>query len=93
MKQLRFGDLVRASGRPHPLTLWTPPKKNRELQAAIRDHRVLTVQHPNVGQRRDVGIIGFHPGQEASYLVFPRRLAGQMNEPVVGINYELLEQE
>jgi hypothetical protein len=92
MKQIRFGDLVRNSGRPHTLTLWTAPEKNTELQKAIRSNRVLTVHRPNVGTKRDFGTVGFLPGGEAIFLIFPRRLEVDKGQRVIGINYALLEE-
>lgn len=92
MRKLRFGDLVRHSSRPEVLTLWTPPAKNRALRKAVREHRIVTVQHRNVGNRRDAGEIGFRQAREGLYLVFPRPLDAPDGEMVIGINYELLEQ-
>ena len=92
-KPFRFGDLVRASGRPATLTLWGAPKKIPELQAAIRSNRVLTVVSPNVGARRDIGTVGFEEGREAIYLIFPRRLHPTKGQSVIGINYALLDDE
>ena len=92
MKKIRFGDLVRHSGRPTTMELWTPPEKNRELQRAIRANRVLTVQRRNVGNKRDVGEIGFRKQRKAFYLIFPRALPTASHEPVIGVNYDLLEQ-
>src|SRR5262245_8159211 len=92
MKKIRFGDLVRNSGRPKTLTLWTEPESNKELQRAIRGNRVLTVHHTNAGKKRDVGEIGFKKESPAIYLIFPRALPARSNEPVIGINYDLLEE-
>src|SRR5688572_20624135 len=92
MKNIRFGDLVRNSGRPKTLTLWTTPEKNKELQQAIRENRVLTVERRNVGTNADVGEIGFRQKKDALYLIFPRRLPTAARDPVFGINYDLLEE-
>jgi len=92
MKKIRFGDLVRNSGRPKTLTLWTTPARNKELQQAIRGHRVLSVQRYNVGNKADVGQIGFHQQKDAVYLIFPRRLPITSHDPVIGINYDLVEE-
>lgn len=92
MKPIRFGDLVRNSGRPHTLALWTEPKKMGELQKAIRTNRVLTVWQPNVGTKRDVGIIGFKQGPLSSYLIFPRPLPADKGQSVIGINYLLIDE-
>jgi hypothetical protein len=93
MKTIRFGDLVRNSGRPRTLTVWSTPGRSPELQKAIRARRVLTVHQENVGTKRDFGVIGFHPDPLASYLVFPRRLSARPGEKVIGINYALLDEE
>ncbi len=88
-KKLRFGDLVRQSGRPELKTLWLEPKKDRALTRAIQDNRVLTVIQES-GNRKDFGDIGFKHHPHATYLIFPRPLppAGR----VIGINYLLMEQ-
>jgi hypothetical protein len=91
MKKIRFGDLVRESGRPSTIELWTPPEKNKELQRAIRANRILTIQRSNVGNKRDVGEVGFRKQPGSLYLVFPRALQVTRG-PVIGINYDLLEQ-
>lgn len=90
-KKLRFGDLVRLSGRPGVFTLWTKPEKDRAFTRAVKENRVLTViQEPG---KRDYGLIGFqlHPG--ASYLIFPRPLPRDQETRVIGINYQLVEEE
>ena len=88
-KRLRFGDLVRNSGRPQPLTLWTKPEKNGTLKRAIKGNRVLTViQEPG---KTDFGAIGFHLQPGASYFIFPRALPRAENARVIGINYQLVE--
>jgi len=90
-QKIRFGDLVRNSGRPQILTLWAKPEKSPALAAAIKQKRVLTViLEPG---KRDYGLIGFklHPG--ASYLIFPRALPRERDAKVIGINYHLAEEE
>src|SRR5437660_3086328 len=42
-KTTRFGDLVRTSGRPQTVTLWTDPRKDRSFSKAVRENRVLTI--------------------------------------------------
>lgn len=88
-KKVRFGDLVRNSGRPRVITLWTKPEKIPSLTAAIKQNRVLTViQEPS---KTDYGMIGFqlHPG--ALHLIFPRALPCE-NARVIGMNYQLVEE-
>jgi hypothetical protein len=89
-KRLRFGDLVRDSGRPKVVTLWTKPQQNRTLTEAAKQNRVLTViQEPG---KRDYGMIGFEPKPGALFLIFPRPLPREQNARVVGINYQLVEE-
>lgn len=72
--------------------LWTAPEKNKGLQAAIKHNRILTVRQQNVGNKRDVGFVGFRPVPQASFLVFPRPLEASRDQKVIGINYSLLDQ-
>ena len=89
-KRLRFGDLVRNSGRPQVVTLWTKPEENRALTDAVKKNRVLTViQEPG---KRDCGMIGFELKPGALFLIFPRPLPREQNARVVGINYQLVQE-
>ena len=89
-KKLRFGDLVRNSGRPQIVTLWTQPEENRDLTKAIKGNRVLTViQEPG---KRDYGVIGFKKRPGTSFLIFPQALPKEPAARVVGINYQLAEE-
>ncbi len=90
-KRIRFGDLVRESGRPQPFTLWTDPKQDRSFTQAVKHNRVLTVVQEPGSKHRDFGIIGFHEQPHASYLLFPRALPKGNDSRVIGINYQLLE--
>ena len=89
-RKLRFGDLVRHSGRPEVRTLWTKPEKDRPLAQAIKQNRVLTVIQGMRG-RKDRGQIGFETDPRASYFIFPRPLRFKEGS-VIGINYDLIEQ-
>ena len=89
---IRFGDLVRGSGRPRVVTLWTDPKKDRPFSKAIRENRVLTVHTDPASRRKDYGEIGFCREQGALYLVFPERLPEERKARIVGINYQLAQE-
>ena len=39
-KNIRFGDLVRSSGRPQTHTLWTEAKEDKQLHQAIKKIRL-----------------------------------------------------
>ena len=89
---IRFGDLVRESGRPRVVTLWIDPKKDRSFSKAIRENRVLTVHTDPASGRKDYGEIGFCRERGAFYLVFPERLPKERKARIVGINYQLAEE-
>src|SRR5438105_3547502 len=88
-KKLRLGDLVRNSGRPRIVTLWTEPAKDKAFAKARKENRVLTVIQESTKQR-DYGLIGFQQHPHASYFVFPRPLPKE--GCVIGINYALVEE-
>ena len=89
---IRFGDLVRGSGRPRVVTLWTDPKKDRSFSKAMRENRVLTVHTDATGRRKEYGEIGFYQEPGALYLVFPERLPEERKARIVGINYQLAQE-
>lgn len=63
-KEVRFAQLVAASGRPQTLTLWTDPKKNPQFMKAVKENRVVTiVQKPREHQK------GLWPGRIPSSAV------------------------
>lgn len=90
MKKIRFGDLVRHSGRPEIFILWTEPNMNRSFTRAIKENRVLTVILEQ--GKRDYGTIGFERKPGAVFLLFPRPLPKGRDARVIGINYALVEQ-
>src|SRR6267142_1085378 len=91
-KTLRFGDLVRGSGRPEVVTLWVEPGKDKHFSKAIDENRVLTVLTDPGSHRKEYGRIGFYQQEGAIYLVFPKELPlTESVERVVGINFQLAE--
>lgn len=93
-KTIRFGDLVRGSGRPQVVTLWVEPKKDKNFSKAVDENRVLTVLTDPGSHRKEYGRIGFHQQEGAIYLVFSKELPPPDSiERVVGINYELTEEK
>jgi len=91
-KNIRFGDLVRASGRPEIKSLWTAPNRDRSFTKAIKENRVLTITQVPTSKRKDFGRIGFQKARHASFLIFPRPLPQVDDARVVGINYALVEE-
>ena len=89
-KRIRFGDLVRNSGRPEPVTLWKDPSKDRNIVRARKENRILTVVHDP--KKRDYGLIGLHQREEAAtYLLFQRPLPKEKEAYVIGINWQVIE--
>jgi len=91
-KTIRLGDLVRKSGRPQAVTLWTKPKKDRVFTKAVKENRIVTVVQDPTSKRKDFGQIGFHQQPHAFYLIFPRPLTNEKDSRVIGINYALLDE-
>src|ERR1043165_3428924 len=90
-KTIRFGDLVRSSGRPRTVTLWTKPQDSPSLTSAIKKNRVLTVVQE--AGKKDHGLMGFKQLPGALYLEFPRPLPHEKEEAkVIGINYQLIDE-
>jgi hypothetical protein len=91
-KEIRFGDLVKASGKPTIVSLWTNPRRDRPFMRAVKENRVLTLMQEPASRTKDFGRIGFHQNQHASYLVFPEPLPANRESRVIGIKYDLVEQ-
>ena len=89
-KKVRFGDLVRTSGRPQIATLWTAPEKDRTFSRALKESRVMTVMEPP--QKTPFGMLGLKEDPHSVFLIFPRALDLTPNTRVIGINYQLAEQ-
>jgi hypothetical protein len=90
MKTIRFGDLVRGSGRPRTFTLWTKPEDDPSLTGAIKKNRVLTVVQES--GKKDHGFVGFKLRPGALYLEFPKPLTHEEDARVVGIDYKLIDE-
>jgi hypothetical protein len=92
-KQIRFANIVKASGRPHPATLWVDdPDKDPAFKKAIEENRILTLNQDNAGAKADSGVIGFHKGPTATYLIFPKALAMAEGTRVIGLKFDLLDE-
>jgi hypothetical protein len=89
-KECRFNELVRNSGHPEVVTLWTKPQQDPVFMRAVKENRVLTVIHQRLGSKKDYGLIGFQLQGQAAYLVFPKPLPALTDARVIGIHYELL---
>jgi hypothetical protein len=91
-KTARFTAIVEAAGRPDVHVLLTAPENDKVLQAAIEQHRVMTIEQARTSGKADRGSIGFEPGQSRQFLIFPRSLARFAGSTVVAVKYDLLKQ-
>src|ERR1044071_2047751 len=92
-KQIRFAQLVKASGNPHAATLWVAdPSKDPEFKKAISENRILTIHHVNVGNKKESSEIGFQTGGAAGYLIFPNPLPMAEGTRVIGLKFEMLDE-
>jgi len=90
VKTVRFSKVVEKSGAPETYLVLMDPTKDRTLQAAVKAQRVMTVAQQTVGTKTDRGEVGFHPGLNRQFLVFPKSLRSFADRDVVGIKYDLL---
>lgn len=91
MKTARFVDVVEASGRPDVHILLTRAEDDKVLRAAIRSHRVMTIDQDRLRGKADRGTVGFDPGPSRQFLIFPRSLSQFAGRFIVAIKYDLLK--
>ena len=91
MEQVRFTVVVEQSGNPEVYLLLLDPKKDEHFQTALKANRVMTIQQ--AGGKTNFGTVGYAPGPRAQVLIFPRRLRIPPDAHVVGIKFDLLDQE
>jgi hypothetical protein len=89
VKTARFALVVEKYGPPQVYTLWQPPKKDRHLQAQIRQSHIMTIQQSGTGA--EFGCVGFVEGKGAIYLEFPKSLKRFEDKRIVGIKWELVK--
>ena len=89
-KTVRFDALVKSSGQPEQVTLWTKPEDDPDFMKAVKQKRVATVIQTNVGTKKDFGVVGFEVKKNAAYLVFPKSLSEENGSKIIGIKYERL---
>ena len=88
-KTTRFALVVETCGAPQVYTLWQPPKKDRRLQAEVRQMHVMTIQKSASGS--DFGCVGLIERKGALYLLFPKSLKRFADQRIVGIKWELVK--
>lgn len=90
LKQVRFSDLVKASGNPEQVTLWAKPEAGSPFLKAVENNQVATVVQHNTGTKKDFGVIGFQTLPNATFLLFPNPLPYAAGTKIVGIDYKRL---
>ena len=93
MGNVRFTQVVEHSGRPEVYLILSDPKHDSHFQAVLKANRLMTVQHGGTGSKASFGRVGYFPEAKGEVLVFPRSLRSFADDRVVGINFDLLEQE
>jgi hypothetical protein len=88
-KTARFAQVVEKCGAPAVYTLWQEPKKDRHLQAQIKQAHIMTIQQAESGA--DFGCVGFIERKGAIHLEFPKSLKRFADRRIVGIKWELVE--
>ena len=88
-KTTRFTLVVEICGAPQVYVPWQSPKKDRRLQAQIRQVHVMTIQKSESGS--EFGCVGFIERKGALYLVFPKSLKRFADQRIVGIKWELVK--
>lgn len=92
-KTARFTTVVEKAGKPKVHLALLDPKKDRALQRAIKAHRVMMVHQETVGTARDFGTIGFDRKVAGQILIFPMSLEDFADSRIVGVNFDLVDQE
>lgn len=93
MKTVRFSDIVTKAGRPRLHLQLVGPDRDRALQQAIRSNRVMTVHQSGRGDRADFGKVGYEEHRSGQILLFPKSIRAFAGRKVVGIKYELLDED
>jgi hypothetical protein len=82
---------VKKAGDPELHLVLTKPEQDAELRKAIKDHRIVTVFQESVGHHTDRGTVGFEPGINRQFLIFPKSVRSFEGKEIVGIKYDLLK--
>jgi hypothetical protein len=90
-KTARFSEVVKASGEPEVVYLWTRPEQDKRFMKAVRENRLLTVKQETTGSKADFGVVGFLRERNVSYFEFPKPLNGFQDRRITGIKYELIK--
>jgi hypothetical protein len=87
----RFTAVVEQCGRPTVHLTLRDPARDPELRKLERQARVMTLHHAGHGGGADHGLVGIRTGPNLQLLVFPRSLRRFAHRRIVGIRYDLLD--
>src|SRR5688572_8992190 len=90
-KQVRFGKIVEAGGKPEAYLAFSDPDKDRSFMRAAKESRVVTIKQDPTSNRKDFGIVGYVKEKYATYLIFPKSLEEFNGQRVIGIDYGILQ--
>lgn len=95
IKSVRFATVVERCGAPVLHVSWLPPAKDKELQAAEKQQRVMTLHQHVRGAKKDFGTVGLDLKQADTpqILIFPKSLRAFAGQKIIAINYALLGAE
>ena len=91
VKQVRFGKIVEAGGKPKAYLAFSDPDKDPSFMRAAKESRVVTIKQEPTSKHKDFGIVGYVKEKYATYLIFPRSLREFDGQRVIGIDYSILQ--
>jgi len=91
VKQVRFGKIVEAGGKPEAYLAFSDPDKDASFMRAAKESRVVTIKQDPTSTRKDFGTVGYLKEKYATYLIFPKRLREFSGQRVIGIDYSILQ--
>jgi len=91
VKQVRFGKIVEAGGKPDAYLAFSDPGKDASFMRAAKESRVVTIKQEPTSTRKDFGIVGYVKEKYATYLIFPKSLKDFDGQRVIGIDYSILQ--
>ena len=91
VKQVRFGKIVEAGGKPEAYLAFSDPDKDSSFMGAAKESRVVTLKQDPTSTRKDFGTVGYLKEKYATYLIFPKSLREFSGQRVIGIDYSILQ--
>src|SRR5687767_12887452 len=90
-KQVRFGKLVEAGGKPEAYLPFSDPETDKAFMRAVKEERVVTLKQDPTSKRKDFGMVGYLKEKYATYLLFAKTLRAFSGQRVIGIDYGVLQ--